>query len=161
MIPACLYVSVLCNPCNHTCVSICFCILQPLPPLKASQSHLYVYLCLYLASFATLATLVTIPVCLCLYAWQPFKPYLSVSVSRNLRNTFNHTCLFVYLPLYLASPAIKSVCPSFYVEGNSQYSGMSTCSSLSNANSPGLSHWLSLSPCFSISAVATVPLSLI
>ena len=146
-------VSVPCNLSNHTCLSICLCTLQPLQPL---QPYLSVYLSLYLATFATLAT---IPVCLsvsvpcnpcnhtclsiCLCTLQPLQPYLSV-----------------YLSLYLATLATKSVCPSVnFLEGNNQYSGMSTCPSLSNPNSPCLSHWLSLSPCLSISAFAAVSLS--
>ena len=114
-IPVCLSVSVpcnLCNPCNHTCLSICLGTLQRLQPL---QPHLSVYLSLYLATFATLAT---IPVC------------LSVSVPCN---PCNQVCLSICVCPGRQQPILRY--------------------------SPCLSHWLSLSPCFSISAFAAVSLS--
>ena len=163
-IPVCLSVSVscnLCNPCNHTCLSIYLCTLQPLQPL---QPYLSVYLSLYLA------TLATIPVC------------LSVSVPCNLCNPCNHTCLSiclctlqplqplqpylsVYLSLYLATFATLAtipVCLSVSVPCNQVCLSICVCPGRQQPilrYSPCLSHWLSLSPCFSISAFAAVSLS--
>ena len=122
-IPVCLYVSVppnlcnLSNPSNHTSLSICLYTSQPLQP------QLSVYLSMYLAIFATLATIpVSVPcnlcnpcnhtylsICLCtsqpLQPLQPFQSYLSVYMSLYL-STFATTtvCLSVYVPRNFCNP---------------------------------------------------------
>ena len=127
-IPVCQYVSLPCNLCNHTCLSLCLCTLQPLQSL---QPYLSLYLSLYLATFSTFAT---IPVCLCLYlsTFPTIPVCLSVSVPCNLWNLCNHTCLSiclcslqpfqhlqpymsVHMSLYLATLATIPVCVSVCV----------------------------------------------
>ena len=163
--PVCLSVSIpqnLCNPCNHTCLSLCICTLQPFNPcnhtslsiglctLEHLKPYLSVYTSLYLATFPTLPNIpvslsVSVPcylckhTCLsiCLCTSQVLQPYLSVYIS-------------LYLATYATSKTIP-LCLSVSVHRNLCNVCNHTCLSISLCTSqplqtlqPYLSVYLSL-----------------
>ena len=178
-IPVCLYVSVPCNLsnlCNHTCLPICLCTLQPLQPL---QPYLSVYVSLYLATFTTFAT---IPVYLSLYlaTFATIPVCLYVSVPCNHCNLCNHTFLsicirtlqpylFVYMSRYLSTFAALeclatiTVCLSVFVPCKLFNPCNHTCLSISLCTSQPLQPlqpYLSVYMALYLTTFATIPFCL-